>query len=165
MIDRPGLLEILASSGCVGTQAEAAIDAIERSLAKTSEPDASTASLPAPVVAAAPASPPVLEVVGGRDQLDFDPEVAERMRALAIDTWVQLTGESGRSEPAKVSWISPISSRFLFVNRRGARVLVASAEELAAMEKQGRVHVRPSGSAFDNALQQIVGKLQTKMAA
>jgi hypothetical protein len=165
VIDRPGLLEILASSGCVGTQAEAAIDAIERSLAKTSEPDASTASLPAPVVAAAPASPPVLEVVGGRDQLDFDPEVAERMRALAIDTWVQLTGESGRSEPAKVSWISPISSRFLFVNRRGARVLVASAEELAAMEKQGRVHVRPSGSAFDNALQQIVGKLQTKMAA
>jgi len=165
VIDRPGLLEILASSGCVGTQADAAIDAIERSLAKTSEPHASTASLPVPVVAAAPASPPVLEVVGGRDQLDYDPEVAERMRALAIDTWVQLTGESGRSEPAKVSWISPISSRFLFVNRRGARVLVASAEELAAMEKQGRVHVRPSGSAFDNALQQIVGKLQTKMAA
>ena len=164
-LDRPGLLEILASSGCVGAQADAAIEAIETSLAQADGAGAPEVSLPAPVVAGAAVLPPVLEVVGGRDQLDYDPEVAERMRALAIDTWVQLTGESGRSEPAKVSWISPISSRFLFVNRRGARVLVASAEELAAMEKQGRVQVRPSGSAFDNALQQIVGKLQTKMAA
>ena len=165
VLDRPGVLEILASSGCVGAQADAAVEAIERSLAPMSGAGAADVSLPAPVVCSAPASPPILEVVGGRDQLDYDPEVAERMRALAIDTWVQLTGESGRSEPAKVSWISPISSRFLFVNRRGARVLVASAEELAAMEKQGRVQVRPSGSAFDNALQQIVGKLKTKMAA
>lgn len=165
VLDRAGLLEILASSGCVGAQADAAIDAIGRSLTQAGEAGGSAVSLPAPVVAAAPVPPPMLEVVGGRDQLDYDPEVAERMRALAIDTWVQLSGESGRSEPAKVSWISPISSRFLFVNRRGARVLVASAEELAAMEKQGRVQVRPSGSAFDNALQQIVGKLQTKMAA
>ena len=164
-LDRPGLLEILGSSGCVGAQADAAIEAIETSLAQADGAGAPEVSLPAPVVAGAAVLPPVLEVVGGRDQLDYDPEVAERMRALAIDTWVQLTGESGRSEPAKVSWISPISSRFLFVNRRGARVLVASAEELAAMEKQGRVQVRPSGSAFDNALQQIVGKLQTKMAA
>ena len=164
-LDRTGLLDVLASSGCVGAQAEAAIDAIEASLTRMDASGVPDAALPAPVVATVPAPPPVLEVVGGRDQLDYDPEVAERMRALAIDTWVQLTGESGRSEPAKVSWISPISSRFLFVNRRGARVLVASAEELAAMEKQGRVQVRPSGSAFDNALQQIVGKLQTKMAA
>jgi len=164
-IDRTGLLDVLASSGCVGAQADAAIDAIEASLVRMDEPGVPDAVLPVPVVATVPVPPPVLEVVGGRDQLDYDPEVAERMRALAIDTWVQLTGESGRSEPAKVSWISPISSRFLFVNRRGARVLVASAEELAAMEKQGRVQVRPSGSAFDNALQQIAGKLQTKMAA
>jgi hypothetical protein len=78
---------------------------------------------------------------------------------------LQLTGESGRTEPAKVSWISPISSRFLFVNRRGARILVASAEELAAMAKIGRVQLRPAGSAFDDALQQMMGRLQTKVAA
>jgi len=163
--DRSGLLEILASSGCVQAPAEAAIEAIARSLSQVASAGASDLSLPEPMVPGAPAAPPVLEVVGGRDQLDYDPDVAERMRGLAVDTWVQLTGESGRGEPAKISWISPISSRFLFVNRRGARVLVASAEELAAMEKAGRLQVRPSGSAFDNALQQIVGKLQTKMAA
>ena len=45
------------------------------------------------------------------------------------------------------------------------RILVASAEELAAMEKAGRVQLRPMGSAFDAALQQMVGRLQTKIAA
>ena len=164
-LDRPGLLEILASSGCVEAPAEAAIEAIARSLSHIAAPAVAHVSLPEPIVPDTPVAPPVLAVVGGRDQLDYDPDVAERMRALVVGAWVQLTGESGRGEPAKISWISPISSRFLFVNRRGARVLVASAEELAAMEKAGRLQVRPSASAFDNALHQIVGKLQTKMAA
>jgi hypothetical protein len=164
-LDRSGLLEMLASSGCVDAPAEAAIVAIQRSLSQITMVGAPDIALPEPAVPSAAAAAPVLEVVGGRDLLDYEPDVAERMRALTVDTWVQLTGESGRAEPAKISWISPISSRFLFVNRRGARVLVASAEELAAMEKAGRLQVRPSGSAFDNALQQIVGKLQTKMAA
>jgi len=164
-LDRPGLLEILGSSGCVEASAEAAIEAIERSLSQVTAPGIAEVALPEPIVPGAQAAAPLLEIVGGRDQFDYEPEVAERMRALTVDTWVQLTGESGRAEPAKISWISPISSRFLFVNRRGARVLVASAEELAAMEKAGRLQVRPSGSAFDTALQQIVGKLQTKIAA
>jgi hypothetical protein len=110
-------------------------------------------------------TPPELSIVGGHATLDYEPDMAERMRALAVGTWLQLTGESGRTEPAKVSWISPISSRFLFVNRRGARILVASAEELAAMAKIGRVQLRPVGSAFDDALQQMMGRLQTKVAA
>jgi hypothetical protein len=164
-LDRSGLLEILASSGCIEAPAEAAIAAIERSLSQVAAPGIAEIALPEPIVPSAQATAPLLEIVGGRDQFDYEPEVADRMRALTVDTWVQLTGESGRAEPAKISWISPISSRFLFVNRRGARVLVASAEELAAMEKAGRLQVRPSGSAFDNALQQIVGKLQTKIAA
>jgi hypothetical protein len=169
-LDRAGLTQMLASSGCVGTAAEEAIDTIHRSLCQASETataDVAPAQLPtpAPIIARADAPPPVLAVVGGHASLDFDPGMAERMRALEIGTWLQLTGESGRTEPAKVSWVSPISSRFLFVNRRGARVLVASAEELAAMEKIGRVQLRPAGSAFDDALQQMMGRLQTKTAA
>jgi PIN domain nuclease of toxin-antitoxin system len=73
---------------------------------------------------------------------------------------VQLTSESGRVEPAKVSWISPISSRLLFVNRRGIRVLVASAEELAAMARLGRLQLREADTAFDDAMHQVMGKLK-----
>jgi hypothetical protein len=166
-LDCLGLSLILGSSGCVGEAADQAIATLQRCLrqlaAGTGMADAG--QLPAPVVQRTETPPPVLELVGGHATLDFDPDMADRMRALAVGTWVQLTGESGRSEPAKVSWISPISNRLLFVNRRGARILVASAEELAAMEKMGRVQLRPMGSAFDAAMQQMVGRLQTKMAA
>ena len=106
----------------------------------------------------------MLTVVGGTDTLDFDPQVAERMRALPIGTWVQLAGTNGRSEPAKVSWVSPISSRLLFVNRRGIRVLVASVEELAAMHKAGRLQLRQADTAFDDAMHQMVGRLKANAA-
>jgi hypothetical protein len=167
VLDRQGLIDMLGSSGCSGDAADAAIDTLQRSLAQLAAGAAvaDAGQLPAPVVPRVEAAPPLLELVGGHATLDFDPEMAERMRALPVGAWIQLTGDSGRSEPAKVSWISPISSRLLFVNRRGARILVASAEELAAMEKIGRVQLRPVGSAFDAALQQMVGRLQTKIAA
>jgi len=166
-LDREGLAQMLGSSGCIGTQADEAIETVHRSLCQLLETtvDVVAEQLPAPLVARPEPTPPELAIVGGHATLDYEPDMAERMRALTVGTWLQLTGESGRTEPAKVSWISPISSRFLFVNRRGARILVASAEELAAMAKIGRVQLRPVGSAFDDALQQMMGRLQTKIAA
>ena len=166
-LDRDGLTQMLGSSGCVGTQADDAVETVHRSLCQLVEATVvvEPEQLPAPMVTRAEPAPPELTIVGGHATLDYEPDMADRMRALAIGTWLQLTGESGRTEPAKVSWISPISSRFLFVNRRGARILVASAEELAAMAKIGRVQLRPAGSAFDDALQQMMGRLQTKVAA
>jgi hypothetical protein len=170
VLDNAGLTLMLASSGCIGGAADEAIDTIHRSLRQlaevtTGEVEPAQLPMPAPIISRVDAAPPVLSVVGGHASLDFDPSMAERMRALEIGTWLQLASDSGRTEPAKVCWVSPISSRFLFVNRRGARVLVASAEELAAMEKIGRVQLRPAGSAFDDALQQMMGRLQTKIAA
>jgi hypothetical protein len=166
-LDRAGLMQILGSSGCVGDVADEAIETLQRSLRQLAAGAgmADAGQLPAPVVQRTETPPPALQLVGGHATLDYDPEMAERMRALAVGTWIQITNESGRSEPAKVSWVSPISNRLLFVNRRGARILVASAEELAAMEKLGRVQLRPMGSAFDAAMQQMVGRLQTKIAA
>ena len=81
-------------------------------------------------------------------------------RALDVGDWLHLVGGDGRSEPAKVSWISPISGRLLLVNRRGIRVLVASAEELAAMVKLGKVSLREGATAFDDAMHQVTGRLQ-----
>jgi len=166
-LDRSGLIQILGSSGCVGDVADEAIETLQRGLQQLAagKGAAGAGQLPAPVVQRVEPAPPVLELVGGHATLDYEPEMAERMRALAVGEWIHITGESGRSEPAKMSWVSPISNRLLFVNRRGARILVASAEELAAMEKIGRVQLRPVGGAFDAALQQMLGRLQTKIAA
>jgi hypothetical protein len=50
------------------------------------------------------------------------------------------------------------------VNRRGIRVLVASPEELAAMEKLGKVLLRDGDTAFDGALHQVAGRLREAAA-
>ena len=99
-------------------------------------------------------------LVADRDNLDVDPDLVERLRNLPLGTWVQLTSDSGRVEPAKVSWVSPISARLMFVNRRGIRVLVASAEELAAMVKLDRLRLREADNAFEDAMHRMTHRLQ-----
>jgi hypothetical protein len=85
----------------------------------------------------------------------------ERMRKLQVGHWIQLATSQDRIEPAKISWISPISGRLLLVNRRGIRVLVASAEELAAMAKLGKVALREGETAFEDAMHQVTDRLRT----
>ena len=159
---------ILASSGCIGDAADGAIDSLQEALVRLAEGERAadnTTHMPEQQLAAEPVAQPepepVLEIVAGTDQLDFDGTVLERMRKLQVGHWIQLATSADRIEPAKVSWISPISGRLLLVNRRGIRVLVASAEELAAMAKIGKVSIREGETAFEDAMQQVAGRLQT----
>jgi hypothetical protein len=108
-----------------------------------------------------PEPEPILAVIGGTDALDFDAAGLERMRKLEVGSWIQLATSADRIEPAKVSWISPISGRLLLVNRRGIRVLVASPEELAAMAKLDKVVVREGATPFDDAMHQVAGRLKS----
>ncbi|TWI12731.1 DUF1631 family protein [Aerolutibacter ruishenii] len=169
-LERSPLSAILESSGCVGHAAEETLSALHHTLARIAEGDAGAGQQvlppPPPMPAAAPAVvEPLLAVVNQGPELDFDADMAEQIRALEIGSWVQLTSESGRSEPAKVSWVSPISARLLFVNRRGIRVLVASAEELAAMVKAGRMALRGVDNAFEDSMRQVMGRLQAEVGA
>lgn len=172
-LEQGTLIEILASSGCVGSAAEDVLATLQRTLLQLSageEAQAHAAQLPAQTVAPVAASPepeptPELSLAADRDGLDVEPDMVERMRQLPLGTWVQLTSDSGRVEPAKASWISPISARLMFVNRRGIRVLVASPEELAAMVKLGRLRLREADNAFEDALHQVASRLQAAVPA
>jgi hypothetical protein len=129
------------------------------------ESEQAPAAPPAPVVPAAPAavrdaSPPGLSVVGGTDAVAADPADVEKIRKLEVGNWVEMIGEDGSAQPAKLSWVSPISNRLLFVNRRGMRVCAASAEELAVMLKQGKLSLREIDTAFERAMTQVLGKLR-----
>jgi len=106
------------------------------------------------------ATAPGLAVVAGTDTIAADPADVERIRKLEVGNWVEMIGEDGTSQPAKLSWVSPISSRLLFVNRRGMRVCAASAEELALMLKQGKLSLREIDTAFERAMTQVLGKLR-----
>lgn len=103
--------------------------------------------------------------MAGDDALDYDADTLARMRTLKVGDWLHLVSAEGRAEPAKVSWISPISARLLLVNRRGIRVLVASVQELAAMAKLGKVQLREAGTAFDDAMHQMADRLKSAAPA
>lgn len=162
------LREILASSGCTGELAEQALAALQDALVRLTQGERAgdianrlpeqaippeAASMPAP-------EPAALQLVAGTDTLDFDADMLGRMRKLKVGDLVQLETASDRIEPAKVSWISPISGRLLLVNRRGIRVLVAAPEELAAMAKLGKARLREGGSMFDDAMHQVADRLK-----
>ncbi|MCM2356067.1 MAG: DUF1631 domain-containing protein, partial [Arenimonas sp.] len=107
---------------------------------------------------------PRLEVVGGKASLDVSDSDVEQMRQLKVGTWIHIAGEDGKHHPVKLSWVSPISSRLMFTNRRGVRVLVASVEELAAMKQSGNLLVREQEQVFDQVLHRVMGKLREDLA-
>ncbi|HEY2345533.1 MAG TPA: DUF1631 family protein [Xanthomonadaceae bacterium] len=123
-------------------------DGVEATATAASAPQAATA-IPLPPLEQAPAAP-----------LDVDPADVARLRQLTVGSWVEFVGEDDRAQPGKLSWVSPISARMLFVNKRGARMHVASAEELAAMMKEGKLRLRIADTAFDQAMHQVLGRLR-----
>src|SRR5690606_37950621 len=97
----------------------------------------------------------VLRVAGGSAQLSFDPAIAARMRRLRVGQGLRLVDEEGHESAGRIAWISPLTGRFLIVNRRGVRKLVVSPEELAAMVAEGRAQVRSVDAPFDEAMKQL----------
>jgi hypothetical protein len=90
---------------------------------------------------------------------ELDADLLERYRKLQVGDWLDLVNEDGRITAARISWTSPISGRHMLSNRRGQRLMVASVEELAAMELEGQVHIRSNDAAFDVALNALADRL------
>src|SRR6185369_5662800 len=82
-------------------------------------------------------------------------ELAE-MRSLPMNVWLQLPKTANELQVVKLSWVSGISGLMMFVNRRGARVLVASPAELAIWKRQGRVILFERNAPVDQAMAQVV---------
>ncbi len=165
---------VLASSGITGDAAHDLVRSLGESLDRMAlglAPPPVAPTLPENVVPMPERRPgsvaadlkPRLEVVGGTDNIDVSDDDVELMRQIKIGTWIHIAGEDGKHHPVKLSWVSPISSRLMFVNRRGVRVLVASVEELAAMKQEGNLLVREQENVFDQVLHRVMGKLKTDL--
>lgn len=93
---------------------------------------------------------------------------AESMRIvhdLKVGAWIEFAGEGDTPrERAKLSWISPISGKYLFVNRRGLKVADRTAQQLAAELHDGRALVLEEVPLFDRALDAIVERLRQAQA-
>lgn len=96
-----------------------------------------------------------LWLAGGRDTIRHDPKLAEQMRRLQPGDWLRLRNTQGELVAAKVAWLSPLTGRLLLVDRRGARVMIASAEELAVLAADGRLVTAADSRPFDDALRRV----------
>ena len=150
------IAECLSSSGLDAAASREWMAGLVRALARPDVPR-SLHELPEPPQAGEDAGS--LHLVRGIDALDFDPVVADQMRRLKPGDWVRLLDPDSDPVTAKVAWTSPLTARFLLVNRRGGRVLVASAEQLAALAKQGRLEPGTDQAPFDAAMQQMRHRL------
>jgi len=124
------------------------------------------APAPAPVAAEAPAQvpAPVLpgllethEWVEGMEQLD--PVMVDFFQQLREGSWLDFVDKDNRVQAGRLSWISPVSRRLMFVNRAGARICVASVQELVVMAQLGRVRMHRDEDAFYSAMQGVVDRL------
>lgn len=162
---REPIESVLASSGITG---ESAAETIRGLVASIEGGGASPELADKPrIVSAAAAEPrPALVIVSDKERLDYNEEDLVLIRALKIGAWLDLAGagEDQKLHPAKLSWVSPISSRLMFVNRRGVRILVASVEELAAMMKLGNFVLREQDQVFDQVLHRVMDRLQNDVA-
>ena len=93
-----------------------------------------------------------------------DATPAELPRELALGTWVGIreTSEQEARKSAKLSYISPLKTRYLFVDRQGKNILDCSRAELARRFQLGEVVIMaevPEVPLFDRITQGLVGKL------
>ncbi|MGH8234851.1 MAG: DUF1631 domain-containing protein [Rhodanobacteraceae bacterium] len=92
--------------------------------------------------------------------VDIDSDSLQAVRDLRIGNWVEFIDEQGTRERAKLSWISPISGKYLFVNRRGLKVADRTTVQLATELHDQRAMILEEVPLFDRALDAIVDRLR-----
>jgi hypothetical protein len=92
--------------------------------------------------------------------VDIDADSLQAVRDLKVGNWVEFIDEQGTRERAKLSWISPISGKYLFVNRRGLKVADRTAVQLATELHDQRAIILEEVPLFDRALDAIVDRLR-----
>jgi len=126
--------------------------------------DATPAPLPIPE-----SIQPIAESVDDLDDVVTEPaedalapdvrEQLEKVKVLKPGIWLEFVGQDEHFERAKLSWISPMSGRYLFVNRRGLKVGDYSPYELAMVMAEGRARILATNALFDRAMDAIVDRL------
>lgn len=164
------LRQVGALAGLAPPMVEQAIRELQRALgpesvASTPEvPGSMTIAPDLPLGPAEPAGDPLPPLLDVGTPLQFDRITAEFFSTLPIGTSLDFVDRAGRVQAGKLSWISPISGRLMFVNRRGGRLCVSSPEELAMMVGLERVRLHRQDDAFYGAMQDVIDGLDRQHA-
>lgn len=93
----------------------------------------------------------------------IEDEHYERAKAMKTGEWVEfITDNDDENIRAKLSWISPISNKLLFVNSRGIKVTDKSLNELAFDLRTGKADILQQIPIFDRAMKAIAKQMSEK---
>jgi exonuclease VII small subunit len=87
---------------------------------------------------------------------------------LVEGTWVEILDESDRKQAARLHYVSPMKSHFLFVDRKGNKVYECSRSMLARRLNNLEIAIldgEPDASLFDRIMESLFGKLGTAAPA
>ncbi len=96
------------------------------------------------------------------DELDdTEDEFHQAASAVKVEDWLEFYSDKG-TKRLKVSWISPISGKLLFVNGKGGREFDLFRLELAEKFRNNECQSLQQLPLIDRAMQSIANKLETK---
>jgi hypothetical protein len=87
---------------------------------------------------------------------------------LVEGAWVQIILDDNEHHPAKLHYVSPMKSHFLFVDRKGHKVYECSRSMLARRLNNLEIAIldgEPDASLFDRIMESLFGKLGTAAPA
>jgi len=87
-------------------------------------------------------------------------EFSERAARLSEGDWVEIHQEGKESIQARLSFISPYRSTFVFSNRKGQKVAEYSSYQVTSYLRSGRLHVLEETPLFDRAFGNLVSILR-----
>ncbi|WP_440977077.1 DUF1631 family protein [Pseudoxanthomonas winnipegensis] len=161
---QPALTKLLDNLGLSQADAQAARAALRDALSGQASKDAAALSelppLPRPPLIAQPEAPAPAAWEEPHALAEVDEVTADYFRQLPMGTWLDFVSRSGSVRAGKLSWISPISARLMFVDRSGSRMCVASPDELSAMAQLDRVRMHRHEDAFYSAMQGAIDQLE-----
>jgi hypothetical protein len=86
----------------------------------------------------------------------------EKVSTLKIGTWLNFSESDNTSIRAKLSWISPVSGVYVFVNSRGFNIFEKTSMELAKGFENESITILLQIALFDRALSSIAEELNNK---
>ncbi|WP_260291466.1 DUF1631 domain-containing protein [Sedimenticola hydrogenitrophicus] len=93
---------------------------------------------------------------------DEEEQMLVKLREVRFGTWFELVDEHDKLRRLKLSWFSPITHKYMFVDRFGIQAYITPSEELAKQLCSGKARmIEPTGIPFvSKALKAIHSILQ-----
>ena len=94
------------------------------------------------------------------DERAFPEATLEQLKLITEGTWIEISTDDDRMLRCKLATITQPGNNYIFVNRRGMKVLEKNRGELAEMVENKTLKRIDESQVFDRALQSVIGNLR-----